>query len=299
MMELAPRGLAERKAVQTPPDLPRDWPLARQSRVVQSGGTNWHCQEMGDGPSVLLLHGFGASCHTWADILPRIAPFASAISIDLPGHGWSDELPGATVLDVAEAVTSLLARLGIVPRVIAGHSIGAALAIAISRRLTENRPRIVGFAPSLEAIPRSLAAPLERAAWAIGRSGVAGAVSRSIRLPGQAELLLLSANSLLPRKNVDRYRALLSRKDHLEGAVRFIAGWRQDLLWEEKPVFTDPFLVGDGAFDPLIRRQDIKRRILDHRVRRIGLGHLAHEVSPAHAASLIREALEKDRLIAR
>ena len=41
------------------------WPHHESSRFVDAGGVRWHVQVAGCGPAVLLIHGTGASTHTW------------------------------------------------------------------------------------------------------------------------------------------------------------------------------------------------------------------------------------------
>jgi magnesium chelatase accessory protein len=53
-----------------------DWPNREASRFVDAAGMRWHVQVMGQGPVLLLLHGTGASTHSWRDVMPLLrAPF--------------------------------------------------------------------------------------------------------------------------------------------------------------------------------------------------------------------------------
>ena len=53
------------------------WPHHERSRFVQAAGLRWHVQQFpgpqADSPSVLLLHGTGASSHSWRDLAPLLA----------------------------------------------------------------------------------------------------------------------------------------------------------------------------------------------------------------------------------
>jgi len=51
----------------------RDWPNRAASRFVQASGLRWHVQVMGEGPTVLMLHGSGAATHSWRDLAPLLA----------------------------------------------------------------------------------------------------------------------------------------------------------------------------------------------------------------------------------
>ena len=72
----------------------RDWPHHEHSRFVDSGGLRWHVQQWpapsAQAPQLLLLHGTGASTHSWRDLAPLLARHAGVVALDLPGHGFSD-----------------------------------------------------------------------------------------------------------------------------------------------------------------------------------------------------------------
>ena len=105
------------------------WPNSAASRFVAAAGLTWHVQIMGDGPVLLLVHGTGASTHSWRDIGPLLARHYTVVMPDLPGHAFTGRagsrrmsLPG-----MAEGLTELLRTLRLVPRVAIGHSAGAAI----------------------------------------------------------------------------------------------------------------------------------------------------------------------------
>ena len=51
---------------------PHIWPHAQHSRLVQAGGIQWHVQQMGQGPCMLLLHGTGSGHFSWRGLLPKL-----------------------------------------------------------------------------------------------------------------------------------------------------------------------------------------------------------------------------------
>lgn len=74
-----------------------DWPHRDASRFVVAGGVRWHVQIAGDGPPLLLLHGSGASTHSWRDLLPLLARTHTVIAPDLPGHAFTSTPPAHTL----------------------------------------------------------------------------------------------------------------------------------------------------------------------------------------------------------
>ncbi len=67
-----------------------NWPNRAASRFVPAGGLRWRVEEMGSGPVALLLHGTGASTHSWRHFGPILAKRFRVIAIDLPGHGFTE-----------------------------------------------------------------------------------------------------------------------------------------------------------------------------------------------------------------
>jgi pimeloyl-ACP methyl ester carboxylesterase len=82
------------------------------------------------GPPLLLLHGAGSCSRTWLRQLPAIGRVAHAIAVDLPGHGRSDGgPPPRTLSEYRESVRGLVTALGLSRPIVAGHSMGGAIAL--------------------------------------------------------------------------------------------------------------------------------------------------------------------------
>jgi 2-hydroxymuconate-semialdehyde hydrolase len=85
----------------------------------------------GDGPPVVLLHGFPTFSHLWRDLVPMLAPRFRVIAPDLLGYGASSKPEDAASLTVpaqAEHVRTLLRRLDVPEYAVAGHDIGGGVA---------------------------------------------------------------------------------------------------------------------------------------------------------------------------
>lgn len=108
-----------------------------------------------DGPPVVLLHGLAGSGEEWGAGWDRLAACTQMIVPDLLGFGRSRSL-AASAYDVTEhldALDRLLVELDVRdPPLLAGHSMGAVLALAwAARRAAQDRPvrHVVGFAAPL------------------------------------------------------------------------------------------------------------------------------------------------------
>lgn len=79
-------------------------------------------------PTIVLIHGAGGSRLDWQAALRRI-DFARMVSYDLAGHGRSSAPVGATMAEHAADLAALLDGLNIPAAVLAGHSMGGAIAL--------------------------------------------------------------------------------------------------------------------------------------------------------------------------
>jgi 2-hydroxymuconate-semialdehyde hydrolase len=99
-------------------------------RLAVSAGDLTYADE-GEGPAVVLLHGFPTSSHLWRDLVPILAPRFRAIAPDLLGYGRSSkpEDPSAlTIRAQAGHIRELLDRTGIDEFAVIGHDIGGGVA---------------------------------------------------------------------------------------------------------------------------------------------------------------------------
>jgi pimeloyl-ACP methyl ester carboxylesterase len=98
-------------------------------RIVDSNGIRIHCVEDGDGPLVLLVHGFPESWYSWRHQLPALAAAGyRAVAIDVRGYGRSS-CPRAVedyrMMKMVGDVVGLLPALGASRACLVGHDWGA------------------------------------------------------------------------------------------------------------------------------------------------------------------------------
>jgi magnesium chelatase accessory protein len=270
-----------------------DWPNREASLFVEAAGLRWHVQVMGHGPALLLLHGTGASTHSWRAVMPRLAPHYTVIAPDLPGHAFSNPAPrqSLSLPGMAAAVAMLLKALELKPVRAVGHSAGAAILVRMAVERLFAPADIVSFNGAffpVSGVAGQFFSPLAKA--------VAGASLLQKMFARMAdrkavERLLRDTGSVIDAEGITLYQRLFSNEGHVAGTLGMMAAW--DLHWVPQDLRNLPLplhLVRAGK-DRTIKPADAEKAaklaanatIIDMP----GLGHLAHEEDPASAAAII------------
>jgi pimeloyl-ACP methyl ester carboxylesterase len=99
-------------------------------RAISANGTRFHIAEAGDGPLVLMLHGFPQFWWTWRSQLVTLADAGyRAVAADLRGYGGSDKPPrGYDLITAASDAAGLIRSLGEANAVVIGHDWGGLVA---------------------------------------------------------------------------------------------------------------------------------------------------------------------------
>ncbi len=282
----------------------RIWPHRDASRFVKAGGLEWHVQRMGSGPELLLLHGTGASCHSWSGLMPMLAKHFTLTVPDLPGHAFTrGQLRGGPSLsNMSGAVTALLEMLEVTPAITAAHSAGVAIALNHARRADTALP-IIGFSPAIMPFP-GLAARLfpAMAKMLFVNPFVPRIFAASTRIPGEAQRFLRRATgSETSPENLACYEALLGNHRHCEGALAMMANWDLESFSESLQDITNPVLLAHGRNDKAVPTGSVEgaaARLPNARLELLpDLGHLAHEEAPEMAAQLIIEFAREQGVI--
>jgi magnesium chelatase accessory protein len=293
-----------------PAGLPVDWPLREFSHTAEAGGLRWHVQRLGPyeasgaphpGPlrTVLLLHGSGASAHSWAALAALLRQRCRVIVPDLPGHAFSQRpaASGLTLPAVAASLGALLGVLGESPDVVIGHSAGAAVGArwcldgggAPQALVAVNGawfpPGGVDrwwYAPAARLLTRNPLVP-HLFAWHASR-------------PAALKRLIDSTGSALDAQARAPYAHLVGNAAHVSAVLALMAAWDLKPLLADLPHLRVPLhlLVGsrDGTVPPA-QAEALHRRLPGSRLHRLdGLGHLAHEEdAPAVLANLLKQGL--------
>lgn len=303
-----------------------DWPLREYSRFVTVGHLRWHVQRLGP-PSLdrsaetsrhthvprrlWLLHGTGASTHTWRDVAPILAQHHEVISVDLPGHaftrGATDEdltLPGMAAALVALHQALVLDRegrrshdhVGAQGDVWVGHSAGAAIGLSVMQQASSVVQQVVSLNGAL--LP-----------WG-GRAGslfmpVARALAThplslrfflwNARRPGTVESLLRDTGSVIDARGMNLYERLAHDETHLKAVMRMMAQWELEPFAASLPSLKGSCTLissaQDGTVSPAVSRRAARLIPGARLVELPRWGHLGHEEAPAEWASLVLQVV--------
>jgi len=283
----------------------RQWPLRQLSTFIEAPRLRWHVQ-IAQHPdpqakSILLLHGTGASTHSWRHLVPLLRDHYTVTAIDFPGHGFtsmpqdSDIATLFSIQGMAAGVAELLAQMQFKPDIVVGHSAGAAVACMLTLDGHLKPQRLVslnGALLPLDGVAGQVFSPLAKVltkapwmpelfSWQAARASV-------------LNKLLEGTGSKLDTEGTQLYRTLISNPSHAQAALHMMAHWDLHTFWERLRTLQDPLTLIVGSQDwivppsvayrvaeslPHLRSQDI--------ISLPNLGHLAHEEQAQWVADVI------------
>lgn len=278
----------------------RDWPNRAFSRFVQAGRLRWHVQVMGEGPVVLLIHGTGASTHSFRALMPMLAPRFTVVAPDLPGHGFTDAPAtgsGYALPSVARGVAALLDELALRPVVAAGHSAGAAVALRMTLDGAMAPTAVVSLNGALLPFP-GMSNFFGHAARFLASSTVTATAFTMFAGSRTIERMMQSTGSSIDAEGMRLYARLAGNPGHVHAALGLMANWDLHPLVRDLPRLAPHLVLVAGSRDRMVPPAEA------YRVRAIlpkaelvllrGLGHLAHEERPAEIASLVQRMAPRE-----
>jgi magnesium chelatase accessory protein len=249
---------------------------------------------MGSGPVLLLVHGTGASTHSWRTLAPLLAKDFTVVAPDLPGHGFTDRAPERllSLPGMARGLHELLRTLDLDPALAVGHSAGAAVIIRMSLDGLLGAQGLVSINGALQpyrGVMSQFFSPLAKLlvlnplvprifAW---RAADRGTVKRLIHRGG----------STIDRIGLDLYQRLVASPDHVAAALGMMANWDlEPLVRDLNRLEAQLVLIAAGNDRTIPSEQSfrVRDRVAGARVEYLrGLGHLAHEERPEDVSKII------------
>lgn len=281
------------------PDLDRATLEARYARgpadFLPVAGLRLHLRDDGpkDAPALVLLHGFGASLHTWEPWAQALSARHRVIRFDLPASGLTGPDPTGDYSDERsmQLVAALMDALGVGRATLVGHSMGGRIAWRFAAAQPQRVERLVLLAPDGFASP----------GFAYGKAPDVGAGVQLMRHVLPRPLLTMSLKpayadpAQMTDERATRYHELL-----LAPGVRagLIDRMRQVVLRDPVPLLQTiaaPTLLiwGDrDAMVPVANAQEYLRALPRARLVRLpGVGHLPQEEATDAALAALQAFL--------
>lgn len=146
-------------------------PTDVQVKTHRVAGQDLLVQQFGDGPPLLLIHGFLVSSAEWREVIPYLGKDFRCIVPDLPGFGESSKPPDTdfdyTLEGYAALMAELLTELDAAPCLVAGHSMGGAIAM----QLALDHPALVTKLAVMDAAWHPFSMPLKARPLFMGKVG--------------------------------------------------------------------------------------------------------------------------------
>ena len=268
----------------------QDWPLSRLSRFSYVRPYNWHIQDTKEKekPVALLIHGTGASTHSWRQVIPLLQDSFRVIAFDLPGHGFTNSKNHnrSSLKYMANDIISLLRTERLSPEIIIGHSAGAALAFRLALDMQATVKGIIAINGVLDHYFSGLNSffyPI--VAKALAMNPLAAPLFAKInKLTDQTQQLKKMTGSKLDDESLSHYKTLFSNPKHLAGTLAMMSQWKLEKLNDDLPNFNQQSLFLIGKNDRMVSKnaliQYAKKVKNSEIIEEDGLGHLMHEEEP-------------------
>lgn len=245
----------------------------------------WPVAVLGQGPPLLLLHGFDSCFLEFRRLAPLLAPHHQLWIPDLHGFGFTprpadaEYSPAAVLAHLDDLLKTLRPRIGERPVGLIGASMGASAALELARRHPTWVDRLLLLAPAgLSGRPMPVPPPLDAlGVWFLGRPAVRRGLCRAAFADpatgvGPAELEIASLPLACPGWALALAR--FSRSGGFAGSGHPLPPQPLQVLW--------------GAEDRILR-PPLKRAaqaLLGERLRELpGCGHLPHLDQPQAVAA--------------
>ena len=275
--------------------------MYKTSSFVDVNGLRVHVSDEGANNSavpIVLIHGTGASLHTWDGWVSELKNERRVIRFDLPGFGLTGPEPdnNYTIEQYTNYVVGILDSLGVSEAIIAGNSLGGYIAWATAVRYPNRVSKLVlvdasGYPYEAESVPIAFKLSQNKLAKLLLKNFIPKFVIRS-------SVENVFGNPALVTDNlVDRYYELTLREGNRAAIKERFVQTQPGELRKLLPKLTIPTLILWGAKDKLIPLKLGKRFEKDIPNSSLiifdELGHVPHEEAPQITVSPVLDFINE------
>jgi len=132
----------------------KPFPSSFRTQEIATDGATIHVRVGGQGPAVVLLHGFGDTGDMWSPLAAVLARDHTVVVPDLRGMGLSSHASkGYEKVSQAADVRAVLASLNVDHAIVVGHDIGTMVAYAYAAKYPDKTDKLVVMDAPVPGIP--------------------------------------------------------------------------------------------------------------------------------------------------
>jgi pimeloyl-ACP methyl ester carboxylesterase len=230
-------------AVTGAPNLPATFTDTFTSRYIQAGDVRLHAVVGGEGPPLLLVHGWPETWYAWRLLMPALARDFQVIAVDQRGIGLSDKpAAGYDTGTLANDLVQLMDALGHERFAVVGHDTGFAIGYALAADRPDRVDRVAlaeipGPPATASSPPVFVPAPVNDRLWHIPFNRVETVPEQLIE--GREDIFFGYEFAIqggnVPADVIDYYVGLLrSDRDALRGSLGFYRAFDATLAQNEQ-----------------------------------------------------------------
>ena len=192
----------------------------QHSQFIEIEGMNVHYRDEGEGQAIVLLHGTGASLHTWDKWTAELKKSYRVIRLDLPAYGLTGPHPENkySLPDYSSFLNSFVDSIGVDNFILSGNSLGGAIAWYYTTEY-QNKVKLLSLLDPGGFYNKEKQSPLVfRLARAPGINKILRYVTPRFFIKNTLKEVYYDKTKLTDKK-IDTYRDLILRENNRESFI--------------------------------------------------------------------------------
>ncbi|MFT5571915.1 MAG: pimeloyl-ACP methyl ester carboxylesterase [Cryomorphaceae bacterium] len=262
-----------------------------------SDGSRIHFRDQGNnsGPALVLVHGTGASLHTWEPLIDLLKADFRLVSLDLPAHGLTGATQGRKYShsSLVAAVWQVMDELELEKASLVGNSLGGAVVWKAALSSPDRVKSLIMLAPS--GAPRKTKSKsnigFRIMKTSLGRTAMLHITPRFIIKASLQQTI--EDDSLVTNAMIDRYWELLRMDGNRQAMADLSVAPRSQDAWRELDQINNPSLIiwgeNDGLLPVDMAATFVEKMPNETLVVFPGIGHLPMEEAAVKTSAEIRK----------